>query len=72
MPLSRLLLCLAPLLVVAGCSTTRGPQQPERSETEVKAQIVRLLPATVADRSGWAQDIYTALDAAELPTEPPS
>lgn len=60
MHLRRLILCLTPLLVLAGCSTARGPQQPERSEAEVKAQIVRLLPAKVADRNGWAQDIYTA------------
>ncbi|KAI1696026.1 hypothetical protein Ddc_20764 [Ditylenchus destructor] len=59
---SRLFLCLATLLVLAGCSTTRNPQQPERSEAEVKAQIVRLLPAQVPDRKGWAEDIYTAFD----------
>jgi len=63
---SRLILCLATLLVLAGCSTTRNPQQPERSETEVKAQIVRLLPATVPDRNGWAQDIYTAFDTQKI------
>ena len=63
---NRLILCLIPLLVLAGCSTSRGPQQPERSEAEVKAQIVRLLPAKVADRNGWAQDIYTAFDAQKI------
>ena len=63
---SRLILCLTTLLVLAGCSTSRSPQQPERSETEVKAQIVRLLPATVPDRGGWAQDIYTAFDTQKI------
>jgi len=63
---SRLIVCLATLLVMAGCSTTRSPQQPERSEAEVKAQIVRLLPATVSDRNGWAQDIYTAFDTQKI------
>ena len=66
MYLRRLILCLMPLVVLAGCSTARGPQQPERSEAEVKAQIVRLLPAKVADRSGWAQDIYTAFDTQNI------
>ena len=66
MPSSRLLLCVMPLLILAGCSTSRGPQQPERSEAEVKAQIVRLLPAKVSDRNGWAQDIYTAFDTQKI------
>ena len=66
MYLRHLILCLTPLLVLAGCSTARGPQQPERSEAEVKAQIVRLLPAKVADRNSWAQDIYTAFDTQHI------
>ncbi|GGL39290.1 hypothetical protein GCM10009091_21510 [Pseudomonas brenneri] len=63
---SRLILCLAALLVMAGCSTQRSQQQPERSEAEVKAQIVRLMPAKVSDRAGWAQDIYTAFDSQDI------
>ena len=63
---SRLTLCLAALLVLAGCSTQRSQQLPERSEAEVKAQIVRLMPAKVPDRAGWAQDIYTALDSQKI------
>lgn len=63
---SRLILCLAALLVMAGCSTQRSQQQPERSEAEVKAQIVRLMPAKVSDRAGWAQDIYTAFDSQNI------
>lgn len=63
---NRLILCFTTLLVLAGCSTTRNPQQPERSEAEVKAQIVRLLPAQVSDRKGWAQDIYTAFDTQKI------
>lgn len=63
---SRLIPCLAALLVMAGCSTQRSQQQPERSEAEVKAQIVRLMPAKVSDRAGWAQDIYTAFDSQDI------
>lgn len=66
MLLSRLTVVFIPLLVLAGCSTTRSPQQPERSEAEVKAQIVRLLPTKVPDRNGWAQDIYTAFDTQKI------
>ncbi|EED42662.1 helicase, predicted [Enterocytozoon bieneusi H348] len=61
-----LILCLTSLVVLAGCSTSRGPQQPARSEAEVKAEIVRLLPAKVPDRNGWAQDIYTAFDTQKI------
>ncbi|MFO2462813.1 DUF1615 domain-containing protein [Pseudomonas sp. 15FMM2] len=63
---SRLILCLTTLLVLAGCSTQRSQQQPERSEAEVKAQIVRLMPAKIPDRAGWAQDIYTAFNTREI------
>ncbi|MCF5060039.1 DUF1615 family protein [Pseudomonas proteolytica] len=63
---SRLTLCLTTLLVLAGCSTKRSQPLPERSETEVKAQIVRLMPAKVADRAGWAQDIYTTFDSQKI------
>ncbi|MFC6337996.1 DUF1615 family protein [Pseudomonas sp. CCM 7891] len=63
---SRLMLCLTTLLVLAGCSSQRTQQLPERSEAEVKAQIVRLLPAKVPDRAGWAQDIYTAFNAQQI------
>ncbi|WP_339528325.1 DUF1615 domain-containing protein [Pseudomonas mucidolens] len=63
---SRLIFCLTTLLVLGGCSTPRSQQQPERSEAEVKAQIVRLIPATVPDRAGWAQDIYTAFNTQDI------
>ena len=63
---SRLILCLTTLLVLAGCSSQRTQQLPERSEAEVKAQIVRLMPAKVSDRAGWAQDIYTAFDSQDI------
>ncbi len=63
---SRLIFCLTTLLVLAGCSSQRTQQQPERSEAEVKAQIVRLLPAKVPDRAGWAQDIYTAFNTQKI------
>ncbi|EJF70284.1 MULTISPECIES: DUF1615 domain-containing protein [unclassified Pseudomonas] len=63
---SRLILCLTTLLVLAGCSSQRTQQLPERSEAEVKAQIVRLMPASVPDRGGWAQDIYTAFNTQKI------
>lgn len=45
---------------LAGCVAPR-PQAPERRPADVRAEIVRLMPATVADREGWATDIDAAL-----------
>ena len=37
--------------------------QPQRRPSDVRAQIVRLLPANTSDREGWAIDIYAAFAA---------
>jgi len=52
-------------LLLASC-TEPGP--PPRRPEDVRAQIVRLMPATVRDRKGWAVDIYAAF--ASLGIEP--
>lgn len=62
---TRLLPCI--VLVLAGCSGHQPQELPQRSEAEVKAQLVRLIPATVKDRSGWAQDIHTAFETRKIP-----
>lgn len=36
-------------------------------EAEVRKRITRLLPATVKDRAGWAEDLHTAFKALEVP-----
>ncbi|MFM9379714.1 DUF1615 domain-containing protein [Pseudomonas sp. UV AK001] len=59
----RIFLSLAALLVLAGCAGQRSQEPAPRAPAEVKAQIVRLLPAKTADRQGWATDIYTAFAA---------
>ncbi|UQS17125.1 DUF1615 domain-containing protein [Pseudomonas sp. HS6] len=59
----RLFVSLAALLVLAGCAGQRSQEPAPRSPAEVKAQIVRLLPAKTTDRQGWATDIYTAFAA---------
>jgi hypothetical protein len=48
--------------VVAGCTAPPPPPSP----AQVRAQIVRLLPATLADRKGWATDIQAAFAALEI------
>lgn len=66
MQLNRLMISLAALLALAGCGS-RQAQEPERQPAEVKAQIVRLLPAKTTDREGWATDIYVAFAAQQIP-----
>lgn len=53
-------------LLLAACSTQRSQQAPELTPGQVRAQIVRLMPAKTPDREGWAVDIQTAFAAQEL------
>ncbi len=58
---------LALLLTLAGCgSQHRQAQAPAPSPQDVRAKIVKLLPANTADRAGWAKDIYAAFAAQDL------
>ena len=56
----------AALLGLAGCGTQQ-PTTPAPKPEEVRARIARLIPANIPDRQGWAQDIYTAFDALDIP-----
>ncbi|MGQ0619178.1 MAG: DUF1615 domain-containing protein [Panacagrimonas sp.] len=61
-------LCLA---LIAGCTT--GPavrEPPVPSPTQARALIVQLLPSNVANRNGWAVDIYAAFATQEIPPTP--
>lgn len=62
----RFITSLAVLLALAGCGTQRTQEAPVRQPAEVKAQIVRLLPAKTVDREGWATDIYAAFAAQDI------
>jgi len=53
----------AALALLGGCGTP--PPAPARPE-DVRARIATLLPASVADRPGWAVDIYAAFDALRI------
>jgi hypothetical protein len=57
----RALLLTIAIAVLAGCGTpaTRAPERPE----DVRARIASLVPASVADRPGWALDITAAFAA---------
>jgi hypothetical protein len=62
----RLPITLTALLVLAGCAGQRSTEPVPRAPAEVKAEIVRLMPAKTADRQGWATDIYAAFAAQNI------
>jgi hypothetical protein len=51
------------LAVLAGCASEERVPELERRPAEVRAQIANLLPANMADRTGWATDIVAAFAA---------
>lgn len=56
---------VAVLAFLNGCATPARIQQTRRP-AEVRARIVRLMPATAIDPPGWATDIYAAFAALEI------
>ncbi|MFD2644998.1 DUF1615 domain-containing protein [Pseudomonas japonica] len=54
------------LALLAGCVGPRGGEEPALSEAQVRARVAALLPASVADRQGWARDIQAAFTAQKL------
>ncbi|MBF4208270.1 DUF1615 domain-containing protein [Pseudomonas donghuensis] len=58
------LVVISVLLTVQGCVTQR--EAPEQAPAKVRAQIVRLLPASTKDREGWARDIQSAFAAQKI------
>jgi hypothetical protein len=61
MPVSRVLLAVA-IAILAGCASREpAPLAPRMSADEGRALVAKLLPASLADRRGWATDIYAAM-----------
>ncbi|MBC3423478.1 DUF1615 domain-containing protein [Pseudomonas sp. RW3S2] len=50
------------LALLQGCAGRRE-EAPEVDPAQVRAQLMRLLPASVKDRQGWAEDIQVAFTA---------
>ena len=57
---------LAAVLVLAGCAA----QRPQMTASEGRALIASYAPASLADREGWAADIYTPMVVLEIPLTP--
>ena len=57
-PLALLALCLG-IACLSACEAQRTPEQ-------VRAELLRKLPATLHDREGWARDIQAAFAAQDL------
>ena len=65
------LLCTAAALACTGCALPGRVAEPQgMGPTEAREAILRLLPASLADRNGWAADIHAALSAQALPATP--
>jgi len=60
---------LVVLLVAAGCAAP-PPAKPPMSASEGRALVARHLPAKLAERSGWAADIYAAFATLNIPVTP--
>lgn len=55
------------LALLAGCGSLGGRSGPMISPEAARARIAALLPARLADREGWADDIQSSFQALELP-----
>ncbi|CAM3925056.1 DUF1615 domain-containing protein [Bordetella tumbae] len=53
------------LITVAGCAI-QGVKPTPRSTSDVNADLLRMLPAQVSDREGWARDIAVSFTAQGL------
>jgi hypothetical protein len=62
----RALATAALLTTLAGCAL-ESPREPVRDPAAIRALIENLIPASVADRKGWAADIYFAFSSMKIP-----
>lgn len=61
---------LALLTLAAGCGSGPPTARPAMRPAEAREFIAGLMPARVADRSGWATDLYAAFASLRLDATP--
>ncbi len=64
---------VALVVALAGCATeevSRPPESRPLTPTQARALITQHIPTNVAERSGWATDIYAAFTAMQIPVTP--
>ncbi len=57
----------AALLLLAGCAGDQAQTGAWPSPQDSRALLLQLLPAQLADRAGWATDVYAAFSALQIP-----
>jgi hypothetical protein len=68
---ARAWLAAACLAALTSCAIAPRPREPVRlTPDEARALIGRLLPAGIADRGGWATDVYAAFATMEIAPSP--
>lgn len=55
------------MMILAGCTSTIKSEAPAQNPHDVKADIVRLMPASAPDKKGWATDITAAFTTQNIP-----
>jgi hypothetical protein len=60
-------IALGTVLLLGGCAP-REAVKPPRRPAEVRAQILRNIPAQTADPDGWATDVYAAFASLDIET----
>ena len=63
--MQRFALLAAATALVAGCATS--PRPPAVDPDAARAKIRSLMPASVANKDGWAIDIYAAFEVLSVP-----
>ena len=72
MPAGRLPCCaLIATTLLAGCALPGRLAEPQGlGPTEAREAVLRVLPATLDDRAGWAADVHAALATQAIPSTP--
>lgn len=60
------IIAFAAAVFLGGCAKPEAVRPPQRRAAEVRNQVLRNIPASAADREGWASDIAAAFAALQI------